>query len=161
MPKRNHFFFVLVFFLVFLTVAGVNVRAHPPDDMTLNFNAGTNTLSVTIIHGVADNTTHFIVSVEVKVNGSTDQTQFYGSQPNLTSFTYEYTVITNAGSLIEVTAVCSVGGSLTRTLGGTSGPENGAIPGYLGLYLVIVFSVISLLVIFRRRLKREQTKSKN
>lgn len=154
MPKKKIYYFVSVFFIVFLAIASVNVRAHPPDDMTLSYNEGTNTLSVTIVHGVSNNGTHYISSVEVKVNGSVDQTQYYASQPDLVSFTYEYTVITSNESVIQVTAICIVGGSLTKTLGGTSVPGNGAIPGYTGLYLVILFSVITLLTIFRRRLKR-------
>jgi len=120
----------------------------------LSYNAGTNTLSVTILHGVSNNQTHYISSVQIKVNGSDDQTHYYTSQPGLISFTYEYSVITSNESIIEVKAICIVGGVLTKTWGSTDLPGNGAIPGYIGLYLVILFSVITLLTIYRRRLKR-------
>ena len=154
MPKKKIYYFISVFFIVFLTIAGVNVRAHPPDEMTLEYNSNTNVLSVTIIHGVADNTTHFVVSVEVRVNGSLDQIHPYTSQPDLTIFTYEYTVITNDGSTIQVTATCVVGGVITRTLGGSTEPNGGEIPGYMGLYLVLVVSVITLLTLIRKKLKK-------
>ena len=154
MPKRKIYYFISVFIIVFLTIAGVNVRAHPPDDMALSYNSSTNVLRVTITHGVPDNTTHFVVSVEVKVNGSIDQTHPYTSQPDLNIFIYEYTVITNDGSTIQVTATCNIGGSITKTLGGTTIPGGGEIPGYMGLYLILVISVITMLPLIRKKLKK-------
>lgn len=154
MPKKKIYYLILVFFIVFLTIAGVNVRAHPPDDMALSYNSNTNILRVTITHGVPNNTTHFVISVEVKVNGSIDQTHPYTSQPDLNIFIYEYTVITNDGSTIQVTATCNIGGSITKTLGGTTTPGGGEIPGYMGLYLILVISVITMLPLIRKKLKK-------
>ncbi len=154
MLKKKTYYALSVFFIVFLTIAGVNVRAHPPDDMSLEFNSGTNTLKVSITHGVSDNTSHYVVSVVVRVNGSIDKNQFYTSQPDVAFFIYEYTVITNNGSTIQVTATCSQGGSITRTLGDVNDPTDGAIPGYMGLYIVLVVSVITLLMTFRKKFKR-------
>ena len=154
MPKKKIYYFISVFLIVFLTITSINVRAHPPDDMALSYNSNTNVLSVTITHGVPDNTTHYVVSVEIKVNGSTDQTLYYTSQPDLTIFIYEYTVITNSGSTIQVTATCVVGGVITKTLGGTPGSNGGEIPGYMGFYLVLVVSVITLLTLIRKKLKK-------
>ena len=154
LSKRTIYYSITVFFLILFAITAVSIRAHPPDDMQLSYNSNTNTLSVTITHGVADNTTHYIASVEIKVNGTTDQTQLYGSQPDLLSFTYEYTVITNNGSVIQVTAICSVGGSITKTLGGTTG-NGDAIPGYIGIILVLFVSVITLQAIIRKKLNRK------
>ena len=154
MPKKNTYYFLSVFFIVFLTIASINVRAHSPQDMSLDYNSGTNTLNVSITHGVSDNTSHYVISVVIRVNESIDQTQFYTSQPDLIFFTYEYTVITKSESLIEVTATCSQGGSITKTLGGTNEPTDGAIPGYMGLYLILVVSVITLLLKIRKKLER-------
>ena len=154
MLKKKPYYALSVFFIVFLTIAGINVRAHPPDDMSLEYNSGTNTLKVSISHVVSDNTSHYVVSVVVRVNGSIDQTEIYTSQPNVAFFIYEYTVITNNGSTIQVTATCSQGGSITRTLGGENTPTDGAIPGYMGLYIVLIVSVITLLMTFRKKFKR-------
>lgn len=139
---------------MFLTIAGINGRAHPPSDMLLEYDSNTNTLEVSISHIVPDNTTHYIFSVIVSVNGSIDQNPVYTSQPDLAFFIYEYTVITKNGSTIGVTATCSEGGSISRTLGGTNAPPDGGIPGYMGLYLVVVVSVIALLTINRKKLKK-------
>ena len=152
MPKKKIFYVISVFFIVFLTIAGINVRAHPPSDMTLEFDSNTNALTVTITHIVSDNTSHYVLSVVINVNGSVDQTHPYTSQPDTVEFVYIYTVVTSAGSTINVLATCSEGGTISRTLGGT--PTGGAIPGYMGLYLVLVVSVITLLMTFRKKFKR-------
>ena len=148
------YYFIQVFFIVFVTIAGINVRAHPPDDMALAYNSSTNVLTVTITHGVSRNDTHYVDSVVIKVNGSIDQTHLYTSQPDLNIFIYEYTVITNNGSIIQVTATCIQGGSITKTLGGTTGTNGGEIPGYMGFYLILVVSVITLLTVIRKKLKK-------
>lgn len=152
MPKKNPYYFLSVFFIVFLTIASVNARAHPPSDMSLEYNSGTNTLKVSITHGVSDNSSHYIISVIVRVNGSIDQTQTYTSQPDIIFFTYEYTVNTNDGSTIQVTATCSQGGSITKSLGGPTETTDGAIPGYMGVYLILVVSVITLILKIRKKL---------
>ena len=154
MPKKFLYYVMSVFFNVFLTIASINVRAHPPNDLSLEYNPGTNTLKVSITHGVSDNSSHYVISVTIRVNGSIDQTQFYVSQPDSLFFIYEYTVITNDGSTIQVTATCSQGGSITKTLGGTNEPTDGAIPGYIGLYLILVVSVITLILKIRKKLER-------
>jgi hypothetical protein len=153
MSKRKIYYSITVFLMISLAITAANVRAHPPEDMQLAYNSNTKSLSVIISHGVSDNTTHYIASVEVKVNGSTYQTYFYSSQPSLFDFTYQYAVISNNGSVIQVTAICSVGGSLTETLGGTI-PGDVGIPGYIGFIFVLFISVIILLAFFRRKLQR-------
>ncbi|MBY8980598.1 MAG: hypothetical protein KGD72_09420 [Candidatus Lokiarchaeota archaeon] len=158
MHKRKISYYVAIFFAVFLTIASINVRAHPPDDMSLEYNSNTNTLKVSISHGVSDNTTHYVISVVVRVNGTIDQTEIYTSQPSLGFFIYEYTVIANNESTIQVTATCSQGGSITKTLGGTTTPTDGAIPGYMGLYIVLIVSVITLLMIIRKKFKKIELK---
>jgi len=154
MPKKKIYYLISVFSIIFLTISGINVRAHPPQDLELEYDSNTNTLEVSITHVVSDNTRHYIFSVVVSVNGSVVHSPTYTSQPDLSFFIYEYIVTTNTGSTIQVTAACIEGGSLTRTLGGTNQPPAGDIPGYMGLYLVIVVSVISLLTLYRKKLNK-------
>lgn len=157
MPKREFFYYITIFFILFLTVAGINVRAHPPSDMTLEFNSSTNILKVSIVHDVSDNNSHYIASIVITVNGSVAQGPTYTSQPDVAVFSYEYTVVTNAGSTIQVSATCIEGGTLTKTLGGT--PGNAGIPGFMGLYLVLIVSVITMLTLIRRKLKQQKLKN--
>ena len=140
---------------MFLAIAGVNARAHPPQGMTLDYDTNTNILEVSITHAVADNETHFVFSIVVSVNGSlVDSLTYIDGQPDLAFFIVEFSFVTNNGSTISVTASCNEGGSLTRTLGGTNTPPEGGIPGYMGLYLVVVVSVISLLIFYCKKLKK-------
>jgi len=152
MPKKKIYYLISVFSITFLILASINVRAHPPQGLDLEYDSNTNTLTVSITHAVPDNTTHYIFSVIVSVNGSVVLSPTYTSQPDLGFFIYEYGVTTNDGSTIQVTASCSEGGVLTSTLGGTNRP--GGIPGYMGLYLVILVSVISLLSLYRKKLNK-------
>ena len=154
MSKKHTYYLLSIFFIIFFAIAGINVRAHPPNDMSFEYNSSTNTLKVSITHGVTNNSSHYVISVVVRVNGSIDQTQFYVSQPDLLFFIYEYTVTTNDGYTIQVTATCSQGGSITKTLGNTNEPTDGAIPGYMGLYLILFVSVIALLFKMRKKLER-------
>ncbi|MHA2288885.1 MAG: hypothetical protein ACXABG_08860 [Promethearchaeota archaeon] len=154
MPKKHTCYFVAVFCIVFLTIAGVNVKAHPPQGMSLVYDSNTNNLEVSITHATPDNTTHYVFSIVVRVNGSIDQSPVYGSQPDLSYFVYNYTVVTKEGYYIQVTAQCNEGGSITRSLGTAPQPPGGDIPGYMGIYLVIVVSVISFLALYRTKLKK-------
>ena len=154
MPKKKIFYVISVFFIIFLTIAGINVRAHPPSDMTLEFDSNTNALTVTITHIVSDNTSHYVQSVVISVNGSVDQTHPYTSQPDTVEFVYIYTVVTSAGSTINVLATCSEGGTISRTLGERITPNGGEIPGYLGIYLIVVVSLLGFLTLTRRKIKK-------
>ena len=153
MPKRKIYHYMAISFIVFLTIVSVNVKANPPQDMTLEYNSNTNTLEVAITHSIVSNGSHYIFSVIISVNGSVAQSHVYTSQPDLIYFVYNYSLVTNSGSVISVTASCSEGGSLTKTLGGTSTPPDG-IPGYMGMYLVLSASVITLLMLIRKKLKK-------
>ena len=153
MPKKKIYHYMAIFFIVFLTITSVNVKANPPQSISLEYNSNINTLEVSITHAVADNTTHYIFSIIVSVNGSVAQSHVYTSQPDLNYFVYNYSLVTNSGSVISVTASCSEGGSLTKTLGGTSTPPDG-IPGYMGMYLFLSASVITLLMLIRKKLKK-------
>ena len=87
------------------------------------------------------------------INGTLDNTYPYSSQPTLSIFTYEYSLATKEGSTIQVTAICSVGGSISRSLGG-SDTSNPGISGFTGIYIIIGLSIITFLVINRRRIKK-------
>ena len=87
-PRRKLYRYIAIFFITFLTIASVNVKAHAPIDMVMDYNSGTNTLTVSITHSVTDNTTHYVDSVVISVNGSVDQDHVYTSQPDTVNFVY-------------------------------------------------------------------------
>lgn len=158
MVKNRIYQLSAIFVIVFLAIACVNVKAHAPQDMTLEYNSNTNTLTVSITHAVGDNTTHYVFAVVINVNGSLYDSYSYDNQTDLVYFVYSYSVITNNGSVIQVTASCNQGGSIRKTLGGTSEPA-AEISGFLGLNIVLSISVITLIILIQKKQKRKITKT--
>jgi len=128
--------------------------SHAPSSLTLNYNSNTELVNVTITHIVDNVSTHYIGVVEIRVNGTTVKTEYYINQPSLDTFTYQYNVTANNGGRIEVTARCSIGGFLTTCIVVGEGLCPESIPGYLGFWLIMMISVISLLILIRRKMKK-------
>lgn len=161
--KKRFISIIAILFLICFISVSLNARAHSPSGMSLDYNSTEEKLSVSITHSVSDPNSHYIKSVVIKIDGNVIETKSYTTQPSSSSFTYEYELTVNEGSTIEVTAECSIAGSITRslTLGDDSSSDNGTdgqdgditIPGYFGLWIVIGVSFIISLAIFIRKLK--------
>ena len=95
----------------FIVLGTQDIRATTPSSVDLAYDIGTQTLSVTISHPVADPNTHYIKTVEIKKNSQSLIVYNYTSQPTTSSFTYTYSVEALAGDVIEATATCSIIGS--------------------------------------------------
>ena len=119
--------------------------------MTLEYNSGTETLSVTISHSSGNFNTHYIYEVNATVNGGQGVDQGYTSQPSNT-FTYNYNLIASAGDVIQVTARCTQAGIITRSL--TVGQPDEAIPGFIGLWFITGVSMIILISLINKKLKK-------
>jgi hypothetical protein len=89
------------------------VSANSPEAMRIFYDFKTQTLSVTITHPSKNPGTHFVKEVTVKKNGQLIQRGVYTKQEG-DVFTYTYALAATADDTIEVTAVCSVSGSLTK-----------------------------------------------
>lgn len=107
---------VLVFGLLIPTVS-----AHSPSGMSVTYQEPSKELLVSITHAVPNPREHYIQTVTVAINGKVVNNSRYTSQPAPDTFTYTYPISTVAGDEITVTAACSQGGSITRTLY-TTGP---------------------------------------
>jgi hypothetical protein len=114
----------------------------------------TKELKVSITHQVSNPDTHYVNNIVIKINGETNLSEDYSSQPG-SSFTYTYE---NFESLendeIEVSAFCNQGGSISRKLTVTSGEvsesdEDSSTPGF-ELLLFIVALIVSI-IIFRKK----------
>ncbi len=141
--------FILISLCIFLSLFGLvllsyKVLANPPSNMELVYDESTTTLNVTITHVVSNPSTHFIETVTIKVNDTTQESAIYTSQPDSSTFLYQYTNINaTSGNVISVTAVCNISGQIEKSL--TVGGSNKSIPGfaYVG---IISFLMISLLI---------------
>ena len=89
--------------------------ADAPQDVKLEYDSGTQTLTVTITHKSSFNF-HHINNVEIKRNSGIISKNNYDSQPKDVPFTYTYKVDASEGDMLEVTATCSLSGSKTVTL---------------------------------------------
>jgi hypothetical protein len=99
--------------------------AHPPSDMRLSYDQESRVLSVSIAHLVADPTTHYIKRVLITSGGSIISDNAYTSQPSPESFTYTYPLSPAVKGEVQVTAECSLIGSLSRSLQVPEGPMGG------------------------------------
>ena len=100
----------------------LQVRAHSPITMDMEYDLESQTLSVKIIHGVTDPTYHYVSLIEIWVNSSNPSHPLeapnysYPFTKQTTDNINHYTFTFPAGNKanITVTAYCSLGGSLTE-----------------------------------------------
>jgi hypothetical protein len=105
----------VLFFLLLAFTCITPLSAHPASDMKLQYNTLTHQLNVTITHPVEDPGTHYIRQVVIKQDTET-RTFSYSSQPSRESMTYQYALPPDTPGPVEVTASCSIGGNIARTL---------------------------------------------
>jgi len=158
MSKKKFYYGLFLFFTIFITTANINAKAHPPSAVNLAYDLNTQVFTVSITHSVSSPTSHYVDSVTITVNGSTVLTEDYTSQPSSLTFVYEYNITANNGAEIQALATCELGGSLIACIvvgSGSCGQGGGAvIPGYIGLWIIIGFSVIVLTTILHKKIKR-------
>lgn len=108
---------IIVMLLISTTLSiTTNVIAHPPQDMSLEYDIDMLELYVTIRHETPAPTVHYVNKVEIKLNDELYGSFDYTSQPTINEFTYNYTVVGSIGDIIEVTSYCNIQGSITRTI---------------------------------------------
>jgi desulfoferrodoxin (superoxide reductase-like protein) len=117
MKKRfySSLFFCFLLSAVYLWLPQ-HVYADPPQDVALNYNLQTQTLTVTITHKSSFTGFHYIKQVEIKKNNELVSKNDYTSQTSETTFAYTYNVQAAENSILEVTAMCSIRGKKTATL---------------------------------------------
>jgi hypothetical protein len=113
--------YLVILMLMIVPFSAMHVSAHTPEEMQLVYNIDTQILNVTITHNIQNNppsdpTVHYIGQVSIEKNGVPYSSTQYTSQPSLTTFTYNYSVAALDGDVLEVTAYCSIAGSILRTI---------------------------------------------
>jgi hypothetical protein len=81
--------------------------ATTPQDVKLEYDAGTQMLTVTITHPSSFPSRHYIKTVSITKNGAGVMKNTYESQPDTDTFSYTYKVPAAEGESLEVTATCS------------------------------------------------------
>ena len=109
-------YIIVVLMLIIAPLTGIQVFAHPPQNMVLDFNIDTMILNVTITHQVSNPNDHYIYKVEVKKNDVLTLTENYDSQPSTLTFTFSYSIDVQGGDVLKATAYCSIAGSIAREI---------------------------------------------
>ena len=153
-PKQVIFFRRSALFIIcsLLLIALVQiVGATPPSDMTISYNLETHELQVTITHPVSNPTTHYIHEIKIVKNGVLYNTSLYDSQPDPNRFTYSYQVNATTGDIIDVTATCIQGQSLTiqHSIAANNGGSKKSTPGFE--MIILIGAVLIILAILRRK----------
>jgi hypothetical protein len=113
---------VISLFVLFL-IPGL-ASSHSPSSMELQYDFINQKLSVTITHTVLSPNDHYVERVEINKNDELYLTQDYTSQPTTSTFTYTYDVETVDNDVLEVTAICSIAGSITEQITAEAPPLN-------------------------------------
>ena len=87
MSKKKIFYVLSVFLILGVTMSVLNVRAHPPINIDMEYDTNTELLSVQYTHGVSDPHYHYIITIEVWVNITQvwedhDHNTYYDDQDN-------------------------------------------------------------------------------
>jgi hypothetical protein len=113
--KIGKYIFVVIM-LVATTFFGFQAIAHPPTDMSLDYDIYTDSLIVTITHETPAPDLHYINKIDIKKNDVLLVTQDYNNQPTNDIFSYTFNPDASIGDIIIVTAYCNIQGSITRTI---------------------------------------------
>lgn len=111
MKKKNRIMLCIYLFLVLLIFYPFQIKAHPPEDVILNYDLNNRTLVVNIAHITKSPDTHYINKVEITKNGKVFGTYNYRNQPTPSDFTMKYAVPAVEGDNLELIATCTLYGS--------------------------------------------------
>jgi hypothetical protein len=68
MSKKKIFYALSVFLILGMTMSAINVRAHAPINIDIEYYVGNQELSIRLTHGVSDPVVHRIYEIDVWVN---------------------------------------------------------------------------------------------
>ena len=68
MSTKKIFYVLSVFLILGVTTSVLNVRAHPPINIDIEYDVAAQELSVQYTHGVSDPHVHYLITIEVWIN---------------------------------------------------------------------------------------------
>jgi len=140
---------MLIFGFILVVMLPLNVTAHSPASMSINYDIESQELVVSINHIVSDSTTHYIFNITVEKNNEFYKSYEYTSQPSSSSFTYTYSgIVGEAGDIFSIVARCNQGGQSSKSLTiGSNASDNGT-PGF---EIIVVICAIALILFWKRK----------
>lgn len=154
MRKRNIIWFLLAINVLSIALISPNVSPHAASGMSLTYDFNTQELSVSVTHSVANPSSHYILSVTIRVNGTIVSSEVYTNQPTTMTFTYLYNITAGHEANIQVTIVCNLTGTISRTLivGDSNGETPPEIPGYSIVWILGVTALV-IIIFIRRKIR--------
>ena len=150
------FLIPMVLATVFLFSFGEEVTAHSPTHMNIKYEPQYQILMVNITHPVEDNSTHYISGVKICLRESVFKEYNYTSQPTNETFQYFYSIEAEKGDKIKVAAYCNIEGDIHDDLVVGAINPNLEIPGYEYFCLILGVSMIAIVGIVAKQLKRKK-----
>lgn len=106
----------IVLMLVAVLILPIQVIAHPPQDMVLEYDIETEIFSVTIVHNSPAPSVHYVNKIEIERNEELVITENYDSQPTTSEYTYTFEFQAVVGDELTVIAYCNIQGSIIRSI---------------------------------------------
>jgi hypothetical protein len=142
--------------LLVMTSSPLLVAAHSPSSMSLEYDFGTQILTVTISHTVTNPASHYIENITVYKNDVKVASRLYTSQADSTTASDTISITAEDGDVLRVWAECVQGGTVQNTLTVSEVPTtttttttDGDFPTTMVLLLVVVvLGIVMVLVKF-------------
>lgn len=116
MKNGSPLFFGIILSLVLGSIS-CELSAHPPKDLSLEYDVASRILKVAVLHQVRDASKHYIDDVEVFLGKKKMISQKFGRQKDLNGQEALYFIIDALpGTEIAVAADCNLGGTLKKSL---------------------------------------------
>ena len=156
MMNKKKLSFLSILFLSVLFLQAAPVNAHTPASIILDYDFGTQVLTVQVSHSVTDPNSHFIIQIVVEKNSVEFITRDFTSQPSTSGITETFDVPAVEGDVLRVTASCNFVGdavdsftvsessTTTTTTDTTTPPPNG---GTIDMTLIIAVAVVAIGII--------------
>jgi hypothetical protein len=123
--------------------------------MTLSYDYDNQILTVTVFHAVSDTNTHYIEEIIINKNSVFVMNRTYTSQASTSSMADTFNVDAENNDILQVIAICSISGQITRLItvssGGLQTQPPPTIPGFPFTALIIGLLLAVGLVLIRNR----------
>jgi len=122
MSKKRNILIIPIILIIGIACFSPDTMAHSANTMDLHYYESTTTLSVWVTHGVSDPTYHNTSRLEVRINGTLElnETSLISLSSHLelsiTVNHYELNVTAHDHDIINVTAICSLGGVYSKEM---------------------------------------------
>jgi hypothetical protein len=150
----------MVLITLMISFPASRVSAHPPANVSLDYNFSTQVLTVSVSHSVSNVNTHYIEQIVIEKNSVQVDSRDYTSQDSTASMSDTFNINATHGDILKATAICSISGSgfdeitvidpasSTTT---TSTTQDFPMTLVIGLGVVILGVVSVIILIIKRR----------